>query len=271
MKGFFTIAKMKDLDISRKKCRILYLVGQLGTGGLERQLSYLLQAMDRERYQPAVAVWNYKPEDKLAQTIAQLGVPLYPLSATLSSLGKLRAFRHLVKTCRPEVVHSYSFYTNFAVWYATLGKSILSIGSIRQNFLFERQKAGKLLGRLSARWPGTQICNSEAAKSTIESLQECAKPRFVITVRNRLDITQFRHHPVPKGQPHLLAVGRLFPEKRWDRLLESLAIIANRGLNFPFHMLGMAPFARNSRQGPNSSVLMGLFISLAIGMTYQHY
>jgi len=35
------------------KGRILYLVGQLAAGGLERQLYFLLQGMDREHYQPA--------------------------------------------------------------------------------------------------------------------------------------------------------------------------------------------------------------------------
>ena len=43
--------------------RILYLVGQLRAGVLERQLSYLLLAMDRQRYNPAVAVWNYNNDD----------------------------------------------------------------------------------------------------------------------------------------------------------------------------------------------------------------
>lgn len=223
------------------RCRILYLVAQLGLGGLERQLSYLLQAIDKERYQPAVVVWNYNKDDLFAQKISDLGVPLYPLSSTLNGVGKLRAFRHLVRACCPEVVHSYSFYTNFAVWFATLGTSAIPIGSIRQNFVSERQKAGKVLGRLSARWPEIQICNSEAAKATIERTQGCSKPRSVYTVRNRLDLNQFHFHPVPKGKPHLLAVGRLFPEKRWDRLMKSLAVIASRGLKFTLSHVGEGP------------------------------
>ena len=32
------------------KCRVLYVVGQLGTGGLERQLCVLLEHMDLEYY-----------------------------------------------------------------------------------------------------------------------------------------------------------------------------------------------------------------------------
>ena len=223
------------------KCRILYLVAQLGAGGLERQLSYLLQAIDRERHQSAVVVWNYNKDDLYVQKISELGIPLHPLPSRFNKLEKLRAFRNLVKTCHPEIVHSYSFYTNFAVWFATLKTSAIPIGSIRQNFVSERQKAGIVLGRLSARWPATQICNSEAAKTTVERTRGCAKPNSVFVVRNRLDLHQFHCSPVPTGIPHLLAVGRLFPEKRWDRLLKGLAVLANRGLKFSLNHAGEGP------------------------------
>jgi glycosyltransferase involved in cell wall biosynthesis len=222
-------------------CRILYLVAQLGMGGLERQLSYLLQTIDRERYQPTVVVWNYNKEDLFAKKISKLGVSLYSLPSKLSSVGKLKAFRDLVRVCCPEIVHSYSFYTNFAVWFASLGTPAIPIGSIRQNFVSERQKAGNVLGRLSARWPATQICNSEAAKATIEKMQGCSKPKDVFIVRNRLDLHDFPFYPVPNGPPHLLAVGRLYPEKRWDRLLKSLAVIASRGLKFSLYHAGEGP------------------------------
>ena len=94
-------------------CRILYLVGQLTPGGLERQLCYLLQAMDRERYRPAVAVWNFAEADVYVPRIRALDVPLYAFP-NMPSAAKLRAFRRLVRHLAPEVVHSYTFFTNFA-------------------------------------------------------------------------------------------------------------------------------------------------------------
>ena len=235
---------MSNLGEKKKKCRILYLVGQLGSGGLERQLSYLLQAIDKERYQPGVVVWNYNKEDLFIKKISELGIPLYFLPNTLGSVGKLRAFRILVRDCCPEVVHSYSFYTNFAVWFATLWTPVIPIGSIRQNFIFERQKAGMVLGYLSARWPATQICNSVAARVTIEGLQEFSKPRSLFSVRNRLDLNQFSLHPVPQGPPILLAVGRLFPEKRWDRLLRCVASLVSIGLDFSVQLAGEGPLRK---------------------------
>jgi hypothetical protein len=94
--------------------RFLYLVARLAQGGTERQLCYLLQGMDREHYRPAVAVWNVCEADRYVPQIRALGVPLYSFPNVLSAVAKLRAFRRLVRELQPQVVHSYSFYTNFA-------------------------------------------------------------------------------------------------------------------------------------------------------------
>ena len=137
-------------------CRLLYLVGQLGLGGYERQLYYLLQAMDRERFRPAVAVWNSAHWDIYASQIRALGVPLFSFPASCSRAAKLTILRRLVRDLAPELLHSYSFYTNFAAWWGTLGSRAIPLGSIRNNFFSERENAGRVLGRLSARWPATK-------------------------------------------------------------------------------------------------------------------
>ena len=58
-------------------CRLLYLVGSLVLGGLERQLVLLLQAMDRTRYRPAVAVWDFDGADPFVRAVRALDVPLH--------------------------------------------------------------------------------------------------------------------------------------------------------------------------------------------------
>src|SRR5712691_8915015 len=139
--------------------RLLYLVGQLTPGGLERQLCYLLQAMDRERYRPAVAVWNFSEADVYVPRIRALNVPMYAFPNLPSAAAKLRAFRRLVRQLAPEVVHSYTFFTNFAAYWGVRGTQSVAFGSIRCDFTFEMKDAGPWLGRLSARWPRDQICN----------------------------------------------------------------------------------------------------------------
>src|SRR5262245_7324179 len=218
--------------------RLLYLVGQLRTGGLERQLFYLLHAMDRERYRRAVAVWSGCENDTYVPQIRNLGVPLYLFPGTFSRFAKMAKFRRLVGGLAPEVVHSYSFYTNFAAWWATLGSTTISIGSIRNDFFTERQESGRILGRLSARWPAAQICNSFANENILEDSVGLFKPAQLRTVRNGLDIKRFKPNPTLPPKPTLLAVGRLHPPKRWDRLLKAVASIATKQLEFSVRHAG---------------------------------
>lgn len=227
-------------------CRLLFLVGQLGPGGLERQLFYLLQAMDRERYKPTVAVWNSAGNEVYGAQIRALGVPLYALSSAVSGAGKLVEFRRWVRELKPEVVHSYSFYTNFAATWATFGSKAIPIGSIRSNFIIERRRAGRFLGKLSSRWPRAQICNSRGAQKAVLNCARSFKPELLHVVQNGVDIDQFKVNPTLPSDPSLLAVGRLHPIKRWDRLLKVIASVAARGLRF---------FVRHAGDGPLSGEL----------------
>jgi glycosyltransferase involved in cell wall biosynthesis len=235
-----TIEKPPFRSLDPKGCRLLYVVGQLGLGGLERQLLYLLQTMDRQRYKPVVVVWNYKATDPYVHEIRALGVPVISLADNLSRMGKLMAFRRLVFQFQPEVVHSYCFFTNWAAWWATVGSTAIPIGSIRNSFLLDRQSTGMILGRWCARWPRGQICNSWVAKKTAESWATLFKPSYICVVRNGIALDSFS----PQTYRHnaaLLAVGSLYPRKRWDRLINVISLLSAKQIRFQVRHVGDGP------------------------------
>jgi glycosyltransferase involved in cell wall biosynthesis len=240
------------------KCRILYVIGQLRRGGSEYQLYYLLKSIDRARYHPEVVVWNFCEADSYVEEIQALGVPLHLLPARLSRFIKLREFRRIVRQLKPEVVHSYSFYTNFAVWHATRGLNAIPIGSIRQDFLTERRMSGLILGRLSACLPIAQISNSLAAQKTVEQTAGLFKPSHVHVIQNGIDIDGTRAHPLPRNGNALLAIGRLYPEKRWDRLLRVTALLAARKITFSVRLAGAGPLLKELQSQARHLGLDGL-------------
>ena len=126
---------IRDVVLNRKPsgCRLLYVIGQLGVGGAERQLFYLLANLDRSRYQPCLMAWNYNPHEKYYREIDALNIPIYGLPADWSPISKLRALRKLARALAPEVIHSYGFYTNFAAYYAARVTGALAIGSLRSD------------------------------------------------------------------------------------------------------------------------------------------
>jgi glycosyltransferase involved in cell wall biosynthesis len=211
-------------------CRLLYLVGQLRLGGLERQLYYLLANLDHARYQPAVVVWNLNLSDKYYRDIEALKIPIYGFPAEWSPLSKLRAFRALARQVTPEVIHSFGFHTNFAAYYAALGTGALAIGSLRSDFACAKQEGGIIRGTLNARWPSSHISNSMTSAEATHRHSGPFAPRQVFVVRNGLDLNRFScSNETPGLRGYVAAVGSLFPVKRWDRLLRVVQKVKSDG------------------------------------------
>ena len=223
------------------RCRLLYVVGQLHTGGLERQLVYLLRVLDRDRYRPVVAVWHYDENDVRIPEVRALGVPIYAMSAPASGLEKLRAFRRLARDLKPEVIHSYSFHTNLGAAWAASSLGAVAVGSIRSDFAWGKRDAGPMLGRASARWPRHQISNSFTAAADVSRSRGIFKPRRCDVVWNGVDLATFRPAPRSGAQPRVIGLGYLLPVKRWDRLLDVAAQLTQRGLAFTLEIVGDGP------------------------------
>jgi len=223
-------------------CRLLYLIGQLHTGGSERQLCYLFRAMDRERYKPAVVVWTHGEDDVYVPQIRALGVPLYSFPQNHSRAAKLHAFRGLVRQLQPEVVHSWSFYTNFVAYWAARGTEALPVGSIRSDFVRAKRVSGPIIGRLSAWWPSSQICNSLSAAENARLLNSLFVPARISVVRNGVDLDEFQSFPVPADEPvRIVGIGYLLPVKRWECLLTAVRELKKKGLNCLVEIAGDGP------------------------------
>jgi glycosyltransferase involved in cell wall biosynthesis len=221
-------------------CRLLYLVGQLGLGGLERQLFCLIESMDRGRYQPVVAVWGSSPNNHYDSQIRALDVPVVSLGTKPTRSAKLQALCRLVSDLRPEVIHSYSFYTNILAWWVARGTAAIPIGAVQSNFIAERQKTGRLLGKLCARWPHAQIFNSHTAAQNAKNVAAFFRPRRCYVVKNGVDLDKFSPQPHPE-LGYVLAVGSLLPVKRWDRLLRVVAYLTQKGVKLQIRHVGSGP------------------------------
>jgi L-malate glycosyltransferase len=222
-------------------CGVLYLIGQLRSGGSERQLYYLLRAMDRRQNRPAVVVWNFSEADAYVRDIRDLDVPIYSFDDA-SSPAKLLHLRRLVHALQPAVVHSFSFYLNCAAACSVTSTGAVALGSMRSTLGVDKKINGWLLGRLSARWPRFQIYNSDLAARLASDSRGPFHPGRVVVVHNGVDLERFCAKPVPtRSAAHIVGVGSLLPVKRWDRLLKAAAELKRRGFCFSVEIVGDGP------------------------------
>jgi len=229
-------------NTSPRHHRLLYVVGQLGLGGLERQLCYLLANLDHAHYQPAVVVWNVSHSEKNYRDIQALKVPIYGFPPDCSILLKLRALRSLARQVAPEIIHSYGFPTNFVAYYAARGTPALAIGSLRADFSLSKSEDGIIRGALNARWPSFHISNSRTSAEAARRHTGPFTPGQVVVVQNGLDLTQFScSNKTLKVKNYVAAVGSLLPVKRWDRLLRAVKQIKEVLGGIRFRIAGDGP------------------------------
>jgi len=156
--------------------------------------------LDRERYRPELVVWDSSETDVYGPAVEALGIPIHRFRVGASGSEKVLRLRRLVRKLNPEVVHSFSFYTNVAAWWAVKGSRALAVGAVRSEFSEAQRDSGLLLGRLSARWPRHQIFNSKTAADSIGRAGFFV-PSDVHVVRNGVDVELFRCAELPANEP----------------------------------------------------------------------
>jgi glycosyltransferase involved in cell wall biosynthesis len=115
------------------KIKIVYLIGQLGLGGSERQLYLLLKHMDKTKFEPHVIVFNPSENYTLDNDLKAAGVPVYEMPPTNANIIK-RVFwlAKTIKKIKPHILHSWTAYINAYVGVAgrLAGVKVL-LGSVR--------------------------------------------------------------------------------------------------------------------------------------------
>ncbi|MDD2922522.1 MAG: glycosyltransferase [Anaerolineales bacterium] len=97
----------------QRKIKIVYLIGQLGLGGSERQLYLLLKHLDPSKFEAAVIVFNPSAYVTLDEAIRQLGFQVFAIPESRRSiLPRLIYIYKVLRRLAPDIVHSWTIHDN---------------------------------------------------------------------------------------------------------------------------------------------------------------
>jgi len=159
--------------------------------------------------------------------IRELGVRCVWVGQKQSRLWRLVQICKEIRRARPDIVQSQHFYTNLYAAFAGRALGLPAIGAIRNNVFGEIRANGSVLGRLCLHLPRHLAANSSTG---IQNAVFLGVPREKLwLVPNAVDIDRFRPETVKSSGPfQILGVGRMHPQKRFDRVLRVLAQLRSR-------------------------------------------
>lgn len=219
----------QDESPRRGPLRVALVAGTLARGGAEKQSFYMARALHAAGVD--VRTFGLTRGEHFEAELTALGVPVTWIGDRSEPPLRLLALRRALARFRPHVLQSTHFYTNLYVALQPPASGSVAIGAIRNDALHDVAANGRW-GRWLLRLPRGLLANSEAAESNARSLG--ARPERLRVLWNVIDLARFDAEArAPLAEPLftaptsllVVAVARLAPEKRLDRLLTALAVV----------------------------------------------
>jgi glycosyltransferase involved in cell wall biosynthesis len=205
---------------SESRLRVVHVVLQLETGGMEKLLVEFARHADRSRFD--LRFVSLTTRGRVADELASLGWPVEALGLPPGLRPKfvLRLAR-LFREWHADVVHVHNtkplMYCGPAARLAGVGRIVYTRHGQRHN----ASRRTNLLFRLAARTAHATVCVSK--DSAARSLAEGLSAAKLHTVWNGIDTERFAYlGPAARGPA--LMVGRLSPEKDVRTLLAAVAL-----------------------------------------------
>lgn len=209
---------------------VLYLLPRLHQGGTERQVTYLLTDLDRERYRPRLALFNN--QDLFYGQLLERNMPIHYLSKYNEPWRNWLPFMKLIGQTGPAIIHTFLEGPNLMGQLARLyHRQPLLVTSVRNAYI----SPGKFLTHYAMRaMVESTVVNSVRTRRRLLARSRLA-PHRVILIPTAVDTEVFRP-PLPAerraarrqfgikpGEFVLTLPGRLVWEKDHLTLLRAVA------------------------------------------------
>jgi glycosyltransferase involved in cell wall biosynthesis len=214
---------------------IFFYTDSVAFGGAEKALFMLIDALDREAWEPTLLLGETAADPSLAEHVERLDLPVRtvrPMPLGVAGAAAVPGFARFLRRRRPDVFHAHMngpTAAKYALAAAVLARVPATVGTVQLFPRFEIDRSNRLQLRLLASGVGRYLAVSRDLRGLlIEELGWPAAKIDVVYNAARL------HRPSPRaaelraeltgdGRPLVLTVARLDPQKGHPFLLEAAA------------------------------------------------
>jgi GalNAc-alpha-(1->4)-GalNAc-alpha-(1->3)-diNAcBac-PP-undecaprenol alpha-1,4-N-acetyl-D-galactosaminyltransferase len=224
--------------------KLFFLIGSLQNGGSERQLLNLCKSIKKiDKAKVLIINWSGDDRDFFASDFEKNNIQVHFFAKKSCLIKKILTIIFLLRTQKPDVFHSFSYYLNFIPQLACIGTKVVPIGSLRSSFLYSQASCPLLVRLFNLNSRGKIISNSISGHQEFLEYNPNFKKENITIVNNHVNIHNvnleklFRYR---REKDHLtsVSIGRCDANKRIDLIMELFVYIKSLNFNVKHFHLG---------------------------------
>jgi glycosyltransferase involved in cell wall biosynthesis len=233
-----------DQQTDVKPVSIAIIAGQLVVGGAEKQLYLWLACLDRTRFAPVVVTLHPGFNDYWESRIEALSIPVFGIFRRRNRLARLLEILRVLRPYQPKLIHGWHLFASLYAGLAAKLMGVKSVGSLRGSFQSFRN--GHLESILSLALVDSILVNSDSAGEQLKKIRKRKSQDIHVVVNavenpvnNRLELRESLslRFDIPAEKIWIGSVGRLEATKRFDLLMEVMAMLQNDVKDFQFLLI----------------------------------
>lgn len=229
------------MDVTLIMKKIICLIGSLGSGGAERQMSGLAVLLKKQGYD--VEVWTYYPNDFYLPTLQSANVTYRYIAEAQNKKSRVKVLRRELKKANPDTVIAY---LDTACMVACI---IKALGARFRLIVSERNTTQNLSKREQVKFFLYRFADYVVPNSHSQADFICNKyPKLkakVRTITNFVDTEYFR--PATKQDfsntrtNTVVVVGSHKPQKNFHRFVDAIKILQGKEVSIRIKWYGIFP------------------------------
>ena len=206
--------------------KVCFIAGTLGLGGAERQLVYMLRALQDAGVETRILCLTRG--EAFESQIRDLGIEVEWVGASKNRIIRMITIIEKIRRMRVNILQSSHFYTNIYAGAAGRLLGIPCLGAVR-NDLTSEIAANGIFGKWLFQLPSHLVANSKLAISRAADLGIRAERLHFVNNVVEVEKQISRGHKAVDDRVHIVFVGRLVPQKN-PELFVCLALCLVRDL-----------------------------------------
>jgi glycosyltransferase involved in cell wall biosynthesis len=192
-----------------KQVKVVHIVEAMAIGGLERNLAYIIEGLNQDRFNSEV--WCLAREGEFAEELRNQGhtVKLIGLDNYYNPLNIFR-LAYLLRKSGAKIIHTHAYFANTMGRIAGIIAGVPVIMAHIQNSHWtpeERSPRNYLIDRILSRFSAKVIACSEIARQFQQKVEQIS-PHRLVTIHNVTDMDKFNLKPVDQNYYSELRISK---------------------------------------------------------------